>query len=321
MATSASSQPPVARVSRARAHRGARGACSQPARTVSAALATAGRVKPFDRQHPVRASSATPASANRADGHVESKAFHFGIDISAPDGAAVYATTSGTDRLGAERPETIAIRGSNGHVFAYWHIVPAVRNGQQACRVQDARSGTSPKGWGHVHSRRARRRTSYVNPLRRGAMTPYDRHHAADDPHVQLRARGVRASGVRSWQGESTSSPRPGTRRPWLCRGSGPTSRSCPRSCAGGRRPPRFGNTWQGQSTSQGRSRRRACSTASTRPGPVRTMRGGRSIPRAARAELGYVARCRTALICSRWRRSTRGVTGHAGRSRSRLAN
>ena len=42
-------------------------------------------LEPFDRQHPVRGFLNDPRIADA------SHAFHFGIDISAPDGTAVYA--------------------------------------------------------------------------------------------------------------------------------------------------------------------------------------------------------------------------------------
>ena len=46
-------------------------------------------VKPFDRQHPVRGFFNDPRVQD------QSHAFHFGIDVSAPDGTAVYAVTPG----------------------------------------------------------------------------------------------------------------------------------------------------------------------------------------------------------------------------------
>src|SRR5919106_1148871 len=52
-------------------------------------------VQPFHVQHPVRGFFGDPRVGEAADGHVESKTFHFGVDVSAPDGTAVYATTSG----------------------------------------------------------------------------------------------------------------------------------------------------------------------------------------------------------------------------------
>ena len=128
-------------------------------------------LKPFDRQHPVRGFFGDPRIGEAADGHVESKSFHFGVDISAPDGTAVYATASGRIVWEPERPETVAIRSYDGSVFAYWHIVPTVRNGQTAIAAKTL-LGHISKGWGHVHFAELSG-GRYVNPLRRGALTPY----------------------------------------------------------------------------------------------------------------------------------------------------
>ena len=128
-------------------------------------------LEPFDQQHPVRGFFGDPRIGESATGHVESKTFHFGIDISAPDGTAVYATTSGRIVWEPQRPETIAIRSADGRVFAYWHIVPAVRNGQYAVAFKTL-LGRISRGWGHVHFAELVD-GRYVNPLRRGAMTPY----------------------------------------------------------------------------------------------------------------------------------------------------
>src|SRR6267142_282859 len=48
-------------------------------------------VKPFDRQHPVRAFLNDPRIGR--NGVIS---FHFGIDVAAPDGAPVYAVQGGT---------------------------------------------------------------------------------------------------------------------------------------------------------------------------------------------------------------------------------
>jgi hypothetical protein len=128
-------------------------------------------LEPFDQQHPVRGFFGDPRVGESATGRVESKTFHFGIDISAPDGTAVYATASGRVVWEPQRPETIAIRASEGSVFAYWHIVPAVRSGQYAVASKTL-LGRIARGWGHVHLAELVD-GRYVNPLRRGALTPY----------------------------------------------------------------------------------------------------------------------------------------------------
>lgn len=127
---------------------------------------------PFDRQHPVRGFFGDPRIGEDAHGHVESKTFHFGVDISAPDGTAVYATISGRIVWEPQRPETIAIRGTDGRtVFAYWHIVPAVRNGDRAVAYRTV-LGHIAGGWGHVHFAELVE-GRYVNPLRPGALSPF----------------------------------------------------------------------------------------------------------------------------------------------------
>lgn len=127
-------------------------------------------VKPFDRQHPVRGFFGDPRIPEM--GREPHGSFHFGIDISCPDGTPVYTTLSGTVVLESQRPETVAVRGEDGHtVHAFWHIVPSVRNGQP---VEAFRTvvGHVKTPWGHVHFSEVRDGV-YLNPLRRGAMHPY----------------------------------------------------------------------------------------------------------------------------------------------------
>jgi hypothetical protein len=125
-------------------------------------------VKPFHRQHPVRGYFGDPRIGGRPKGSV--KAFHFGVDVSAPDGAAVYATTDGVARL--ERPGVVSIRRADGFsVFAYWHIEPAVHGGQRVTAYRTV-IGHISEGWGHVHFAEYRGGV-YLNPLRPGAMGPY----------------------------------------------------------------------------------------------------------------------------------------------------
>lgn len=119
-------------------------------------------LKPFDRQHPVRANLDDPRIGNKG-----SRAFHFGIDIAAPDGTPVYATTAGTVYL---RPGSIAVAPDLAHGFGYWHVVPVVENHQYVRRHQLL--GHIAPGWGHVHFDE-RVDGVYLNPLRPGGLGPY----------------------------------------------------------------------------------------------------------------------------------------------------
>jgi len=120
-------------------------------------------IKPFDRQHPVRSFLNDPRIGSR------SSAFHFGIDISAPDGTPVYAVEAGTVWYGS--PVSIAVVAfDRSHEFGYWHIVPVVKNHQRVGLHQLL--GYIGKGWEHVHFAE-RRGGEYLNPLRPGGLGPY----------------------------------------------------------------------------------------------------------------------------------------------------
>jgi hypothetical protein len=126
-------------------------------------------LRPFDRAHPVRAHFNDP----RISG--QSRAFHFGIDISAPNGTPVYAVEPG--RVFIEDPRAISVQtGSVEH--GYWHVVPVVTHHQQVARHQLLGHVDAP--WLHVHFAE-RRDGVYRNPLRPGALTPW---HDATRPHV-----------------------------------------------------------------------------------------------------------------------------------------
>ena len=126
-------------------------------------------LRPFDRPHPVRAYFNDP----RISGG--SKAFHFGIDISAPNGTPVYAVSAGTVHL--ENPRAVSVAA--GEVdFGYWHLVPAVRHLERVARHQLLGHVEAP--WLHVHFAE-RRGGLYRNPLRPGALTPW---HDTTTPHV-----------------------------------------------------------------------------------------------------------------------------------------
>jgi hypothetical protein len=119
-------------------------------------------VTPFDKAHPVRGSFNDP----RISG--SSRAFHFGIDVSAPDGTPVYAVAPGKVHL--EGKEAIGVLGSGNRSFGYWHVVPAVVHHQQV--ALHALLGHVAVGWAHVHLAE-RIDGEYVDPLRPGALTPW----------------------------------------------------------------------------------------------------------------------------------------------------
>lgn len=124
-------------------------------------------VRPFDRQHPVRGFFGDPRVSN----HGRSRQFHFGVDISAPNGTPVYATITGSVFIHPLHRTTVAIVGRDGVEFSYWHVVPTVRTGQRAVAYKTV-IGRIEAPYGHVHfSERANGR--YLNPLRPGALGPF----------------------------------------------------------------------------------------------------------------------------------------------------
>jgi hypothetical protein len=139
-------------------------------------------VKPFNRQHPVRGFFGDPRISN----HGESRQFHFGVDISAPNGTAVYATITGSAYIHPLHSTTVVIVGPRGVEFSYWHVVPTVRNGQQAIAYETV-IGRIEAPYGHVHFSEAKV-GRYLNPLRPGAMGPF-----VDD--TQPRVTSVREHG------------------------------------------------------------------------------------------------------------------------------
>jgi len=118
-------------------------------------------VKPFDRQHPVRAAFDDPRMGRW--GHY----FHFGIDISAADGTAVYAVAPGTVY---RYSDAVAIRRADGKEFSYWHVRATVP--EHSFVKAGEKIGFVRPGFGHVHFAEFDGKT-YVNPLRRGALAPF----------------------------------------------------------------------------------------------------------------------------------------------------
>jgi hypothetical protein len=121
-------------------------------------------LEPFDIAHPVRAYFNDPRIADA------SEAFHFGVDISAPNGTAVYAVAAGVVHL--EDARSIAV-ATGADAFGYWHVVPVVKHLQHV--AQHELLGHVDAPWLHVHFAE-RRAGIYRNPLRPGALTPWADH-------------------------------------------------------------------------------------------------------------------------------------------------
>jgi hypothetical protein len=133
-------------------------------------------VKPFDQQHPIRGGFGDPRtlffSPPTTDGVLTgngSFTFHFGVDISAPDGTKVYPVVSGT--VSQVTSDWVGIDSGDGRSFQYWHIQPAVRVGAS---VEADRTvlGTILAGAEHVHFTEIDNH-QVVNPLQAGHLTPY----------------------------------------------------------------------------------------------------------------------------------------------------
>jgi murein DD-endopeptidase MepM/ murein hydrolase activator NlpD len=144
--------------------------------TVSQSSSYGWPVKPFDRQHPVRGSFGDPRSIFRGNptvgGLMRSRcacSYHQGIDISAPDGTAVYPVRSGVVRI--VTPDWVQVDSDGGNAFQYWHIRSAVRVGDHV----EARStvvGHILRASGHVHMTELQDGKP-TNPLAPGHIGPY----------------------------------------------------------------------------------------------------------------------------------------------------
>jgi hypothetical protein len=131
-------------------------------------------VKPFDRPHPVRGNFGDPRTNFFSDlqggpGATGVFRFHNGIDISAPDGTAVYAVAGGT--VVEVEADHITIATYDHRRFQYWHIAPVVRLGE-AVTADETILGHILPHLGHVHLTEIDR-SQVVNPLLPGHVFPY----------------------------------------------------------------------------------------------------------------------------------------------------
>ena len=133
-------------------------------------------VEPFDQPHPIRGGFGDPRTVffgpPTTDGVLTSNGsfqFHFGVDISAPDGTKVYPVVSGT--VSQVNADWIAVDAGNGRSFQYWHIRPAVAKGA-GVEADKTVLGTILRGAEHVHFTEIQD-GKVVNPLQVGHLTPY----------------------------------------------------------------------------------------------------------------------------------------------------
>jgi hypothetical protein len=133
-------------------------------------------VKPFDREHPIRGSFGDPRTVFfgpptrdtllHGEGDFQ---FHFGVDISAPNGTPVYPVQSGL--VTRVTDEEIDVAGGGGVAFQYWHLRAAVHSGERVVAYTTV-LGRIMKPCGHVHLTEIDDGV-IVNPLQRGHLTPY----------------------------------------------------------------------------------------------------------------------------------------------------
>ncbi|MEO8290903.1 MAG: M23 family metallopeptidase [Gaiellaceae bacterium] len=133
--------------------------------TESAAAEYGWPVKPFHEQHAIRGNFCDPRIAKWVE------TFHFGVDVYAPNGTAVYATQSGVATIMPRHGKTVVVTAPSGRVFQYWHIAPTIRSGQWVTAYRTV-VGHIEYPWAHVHFTEVLG-GQIVNPLRPGALTPY----------------------------------------------------------------------------------------------------------------------------------------------------
>jgi Peptidase family M23 len=136
-------------------------------------------VKPFDRQHPVRGGFGDPRTIFNAaptlNGVLSGGGqfdLHKGIDISAPNGSAVYPVVSGVVTLVNRTDMWVKVDSDQGRTFEYWHIHAVVGVGSS---VEAGKTvlGHIVRPASHVHLTELNG-GEYVNPLAPGHLGPYE---------------------------------------------------------------------------------------------------------------------------------------------------
>ena len=132
-------------------------------------------IKPFNKQHPIRANFGDPRTrflnTLLTDGlqGPGTFAFHNGIDIAAPSDTPVYPVISG--KVHYIDSSAISVKTKGRGVFQYFHIVAIVRNGQHVVAGKTI-LGYVMHAYDHVHLSWIRGGRVW-NPLARGGIAPY----------------------------------------------------------------------------------------------------------------------------------------------------
>jgi hypothetical protein len=132
-------------------------------------------IKPFRKQHPIRANFGDPrtvfSSPLYSDGinGPGSFSFHNGIDIAAPNGTTVYPVVSGTVKI--IDAAAVAVQTLDDRTFQYFHVVPTVVDGTKVIAGVN-RLGYIQAPYAHVHLSEIDG-TTVTNPLLRRHLAPY----------------------------------------------------------------------------------------------------------------------------------------------------
>jgi hypothetical protein len=149
-------------------------------------------IKPFDKQHPIRANFGDPRTrflnTMLTDGlqGPGTFAFHNGIDIAAPADTPVYPVISGKVRF--IDGSAISIKTKGRGVFQYFHLIVTVQNGQHVVAGKTI-LGYVMHAYDHVHLSWIRGGRVW-NPLARGGIAPYGDHTVPAVDAINVRPAG-----------------------------------------------------------------------------------------------------------------------------------
>ena len=156
------------------------------------ALAYPWPIKPFDKQHVIRANFGDPRTrfwntllTDGIDGPGLFQ-FHNGIDIPAPEGTPVYPVISGRVKLLDDTAVSVRTKGHG--TFQYFHLIPAVLDGEHVV-VRRTLLGWVMRAYEHLHFTEIRGQRVW-NPLARGGIAPYRDGTVPEVSSISLRRVG-----------------------------------------------------------------------------------------------------------------------------------